>query len=153
MDNSVKYYMQRVDKTGYNVIDIEKEFMGLKVISCENINKIGKAKNIYIEQYPESDKLRVSLPTDDNYTNEATIINLKVAICGDSKTRQVILEDFSNYIRIGKHHYKDTFRFREFDFIVKDEIKISDEMYEGDNPYIILNVPLQNINGKTELSL
>jgi hypothetical protein len=37
----------------------------------------------------------------------------------------------------------------EFDFIVTDEIKVSDEKWHGSTPYVEIQVPMQNLNGET----
>ena len=59
-----KFYMQRCDKYGSpmsvpdgtpnkdlleNQIDLESYFVGLRYRSCQGLNTIGKAKNIYTE--------------------------------------------------------------------------------------------------------
>lgn len=153
--------MQRIDKTGYNVIDIEDEFQGLIYLNAKGMNDVGKAKNIYTETYADSDDLRVYVPESDtvfengrevdSYTNEATVITMSFAVVGDAYMRQLVIDRFESYLRHGVHLYKDNARNREFRFVVQDEIKVSDEKWHGNTPYIILEVPMQNLNGKTRL--
>ena len=80
----IKYCMQRLDDNVRNVIDLENDpdYVGLRYLKAEGMNTIGKSKNIYTEQYADSDRLRVYLPPDGNYANEATVVTMTfVVIC------------------------------------------------------------------------
>ena len=143
------HYMQRTDVVGYNIIDIEEQFDGLLYMRAEGMNDIGKSKNVYTEGYADSDRLRVHLPPDGNYTNEATKITMHFLVVGDAAQRQATIRAFENYVREGVHRYWDDARNLEFDFIVQDEIKVSDEKWHGSSPYVEIAVPMQNLNGKT----
>lgn len=144
------HYMQRIDVTDtLGEIDIEEQFSGLLYMKADGMNDIGKSKNVYTETYADSDELRVYLPNDGNYTNEATKITMHFLVVGDASQRQTTLANFTEYIRKGVHRYRDDARNLEFDFIVKDEIKVSDEKWHGSTPYVEISVSMQNINGKT----
>lgn len=147
-----KHYMQRIDEPGYTTMDLENEprWEGLRYLKATGFHDIGKPKNIYTEEYADSDALRVYLPLNDNYANEATVITMIFIVIGNAETRRNTIEDFCDYVRKGVHLYYDTARQMEFKFIVKDEIKISDEKWHGSQPYIELTIPMQNINGKTQ---
>jgi hypothetical protein len=118
---------------------------------AEGMNDIGKSKNIYTEGYADSDRLRVYLPNDGNYTNEATKITMHFLVVGDEASRQATIRAFETYVREGIHRYWDTARNLEFDFIVQDEIKVSDEKWHGSSPYVEIQVQMQNLNGKTRI--
>jgi hypothetical protein len=141
--------MQRTDVVGYNIIDIEEEFDGLLYMRAEGMNDIGKSKNVYTETYADSDRLRVYLPNDGVYTNEATKITMHFLVVGDEASMQATILAFETYVREGIHRYWDTARNLEFDFIVQDEFKVSDEKWHGSLPYVEIQVSLQNLNGKT----
>ena len=141
--------MQRTDVVGYNIIDIEEEFDGLLYMRAEGMNDIGKSKNVYTEGYADSDRLRVHLPPDGNYTNDATKITMHFLVVGAAAQRQATIRSFENYVREGIHRYWDDARNLEFDFIVQDEIKVSDEKWHGSSPYVEIEVVMQNLNGKT----
>lgn len=143
------HYMQRTDVVGYNIIDIEEQFDGLLYMRAEGMNDIGKSKNVYTEGYADSDRLRVHLPPDGNYTNEATKITMHFLVVGTASQRQTTIKNFRDYVREGIHRYWDDARNLEFDFIVQDEIKVSDERWHGSSPYVEIQVPMQNLNGKT----
>lgn len=143
------HYMQRTDVVGYNIIDIEEQFDGLLYMRAEGMNDIGKSKNVYTEGYADSDRLRVHLPPDGNYTNDATKITMHFLVVGAAAQRQTTIRAFDNYVRDGIHRYWDDARNLEFDFIVQDEIKVSDEKWHGSTPYVEIQVPMQNLNGKT----
>lgn len=143
--------MQRIDLPGYTERDLENdpEWAGLRYYKAEGINDIGKAKNVYTEEYADSDRKRVYLPPDDNYANEATVVTMTFLVIGDAERRQVTIDNFFEYVRKGVHRYWDNARNKEFDFIVTDEIKVSDEKWHGSNPYVEITLKLQNLNGKT----
>lgn len=143
------HYMQRVDINNEGRKDLENDFPGLLYMKADGLYDIGKSKNIYTEEYADSDRKRFYLPEDNNYANEGTKITMHFLIVGDAESRQTTLQNFLDYVRIGVHRYWDTARQREFDFIVTDEIKISGEKWHGSNPYIELSLPMQNIYGKT----
>lgn len=146
------HYMERVDVTdSLGQIDIEEQFSGLLYMRAEGMNDIGKSKNIYTEGYADSDRLRVYLPNDGNYTNEATKITMLFLVVGDEASRQATILDFEAYVKEGIHRYWDTARNLEFDFVVQDEIKVSDEKWHGSSPYVEIQVPMQNLNGKTRV--
>ena len=88
------HYMQRTDVVGYNIIDIEEQFDGLLYMRAEGMNDIGKSKNVYTEGYADSDRLRVHLPPDGNYTNDATKITMHFLVVGDKDSRQATILAF-----------------------------------------------------------
>lgn len=147
------HYMQRTDITS-SAINIENynNFAGLRYMKAEGMNDIGKVKNAYTETYADSDRLRVHLPSSNtaDYTNEATKITMHFLIIGNASQRQTTLKNFRDYVRTGIHKYWDDARNLEFDFIVTDEIKVSDERWHGSTPYVEIAVPMQNLNGKTK---
>lgn len=146
------HYMQRIDIPNQPLYDIEEEFKGVLYCKAEGMNAIGEAKNVYTEDYAESDKIRYYLPpTDDDYANKATVINMTFLIYGKPIERQRVYDRFTDYVRKGAHRYYDTARQRELRFIVKDEITVSDERWHGTTAYIEVTIPLQNIYGHTTL--
>lgn len=145
------HYMQRIDINGQSVYDIEEQFDGLLYMRAEGMNDIGKSKNVYTETYADRDRLRVFLPNNGTYANEATKITMHFLVVGDAEARQAIITDFYTYVRVGVHRYWDDARYLEFDFIVTDEIKVSDERWHGSSPYVEIQVTMQNLNGKTKV--
>ena len=143
------HYMQRVDIENQPTYDIEEQFSGLLYMKADGMNDIGKSKNVYTETYADSDRLRVYLPNNGNYTNEATKITMHFLVVGEEAQRQATLRNFYNYIREGVHRYWDDARNLEFDFVVQDEIKVSDERWHGSSPYVEIQIQMQNLNGKT----
>lgn len=146
------HYMQRVDITSPTqpTYDIEEHFSGLLYMRADGMNDIGKSKNVYTEGYADSDRLRVYLPNNGNYTNEATKITMHFLVVGEEAQRQLTIRNFYDYVRIGVHRYWDDARNLEFDFVVQDELKVSDELWHGSSPYVEIAVVMQNLNGKTQ---
>ena len=146
------HYMERVDITdSLGQIDIEEQFSGLLYMKAEGMNDVGDSMVIYTEKYPESDRLRVHVPPDDNYTNEATEIVMHFLVVGDALQRQATIKAFEDYVRKGIHRYWDDARNLEFDFVVKKKISVSDEKWHGSSPYVEIQVPMQNLNGSTRV--
>lgn len=147
------HYIQRIDIGGQSPIDIEDwdNCPGLRYMKSDGIFDIGKSKNIYTEEYADSDRLRVYLPPDNNYTHESTTISMTFLVIGDAETRQTTIENFLEEITTGVHRYWDDARNREFDFIVSDDVKISEERWHGSQPYAEITIPMKNLNGKTSV--
>lgn len=147
----IKYCMQRVDLPGQTEIDLENDpdYVGLKYMQAKGINTVGESKNVYTEQYADSDRLRAYLPPDGNYANKATVITMTFLVIGSAKRRQATIDNLYEYVRKGVHRYWDTARNREFDFIVTDEIDVSDEKWYGSQPYVEITLKMQNLNGST----
>jgi hypothetical protein len=156
--------MQELDIYGnvqnLNWDDIEEMFPNLRYMSATGIYDIGEAKNIYTEEYADSDRKRFYLPgtsdTDGNFVhnvtdiaNKSTVITMKFLIIGTPQERQTTITNFENYVRKGVHRYFDDARNQEFDFIVTDAIKVSDEKWHGSTPYVEIEVKMQNLNGST----
>lgn len=150
MGKSSKYthYIKRTDISGQTQYDIESHF-GVLYMEAKGLNDVGQSKNIYTETYADSDRLRVALPNDGVYTAQATKVTMKFLVVGVESERQTLITNFETYLREGVHTYWDTARYREFDFIVTDEIKVSDEKWHGSTPYVEITVNIQNLNGKT----
>lgn len=146
-----KHYFKRIDIDNQSAKDIENnpDWKGLRYMRADGLNDVGKSKNIYTEGYADIDRLRVSLPSNGVYANEATKITMRFLIVGNASGRGTTLRSLETYLKEGIHTYWDTGRNLEFDFIVTDEIKVSDEKWHGSMPYVELTVNMQNLNGKT----
>lgn len=96
------HWMQRVDITSPTqpIYDIESHFSGLLYMRTDGMNDIGKSKNVYTEEYVDSDRLRVYLPSDDNYTNEATKVTMHFLVVGDAAHRQSIIHGSTEKLHI-----------------------------------------------------
>lgn len=145
------HYIQRIDICGQDPIDLEDwaNCPGLRYMKAEGIHDIGESKNIYIEEYADSDRLRVYLPPDNNYTHKSTTVTMTFVIIGDAESRMATLENFLDEITKGVHCYWDDARNREFDFVVTDDVKISEERWHGNQPYAEISIPMKNLNGST----
>lgn len=147
-----KFYMQGITKRNEEFIDaeespkdLEKDFEGLRYIKCEGIENVGEVKNIYTEEYSDSDTLRVFMPTE--VYNKATSIKLTLLFVGEN--RQSVKDSFENYIRNGFHKYWDTARNKSFIFFFDEKISVSEEKWYGSTPYIECTYELKNIKGLT----
>lgn len=148
-DHGYKFYMQKCNR--YNVpIDVDKDlevdFDGLRYAKCEGLDTYGKAKNVYIETYADSDRVRAYV--SDKLTNDATKIKFTFYFVGEK--RKETYHEFVEWVRNEYTQYWDTARNRKFTFVIQDEIKPASEKWHGSTPYIELQLTVQNLNGKTE---
>jgi hypothetical protein len=130
--NDIKFYMQECDKNG--VLrgvrkNLEADFDGLRYMEAKGISKVGKVKNVYTEQYSDSNTLRTWHPSEngEETTHEATIIELKLLFYGEH--RRESYDEFNKYIRDGYLMYWDTLRGKKFMFMVIDSIDPSDDNF------------------------
>lgn len=152
--SDVKFYMQKCTKDGELVSgtlkDLETDFEGLRYVEAKGISKIGKVKNVYTEQYADSNTLRTWHPSEngEETTHEATTIQLKLLFYGDN--RRAIYDAFNEYIYDGYTKFWDNLRNKSFTFMVMEASEPSDDTFKGGVPYIICTWTLQNLKGKTE---
>lgn len=142
--------MQKCDRQG-NVIDgtlkdLEVDFEGLRYSKLTGVNTIGKPQNIYTEQYSEMNGVRVYVPNEVTNAN----YNLTLTLYFFGENRQLVYENFNEYIRNGFTKYWDTARNKEFVFMINSEIKPSAENWYEGKPYLGVNYTLVNINGITK---
>lgn len=152
--NDIKFYIQECTKDGAlidgTLKDLESDFDGLRYMEAKGISKVGKVKNVYTEQYSDSNTLRTWHPSEngEETTHEATTIQMKLLFYGEN--RRNTYEEFSKYIYGGYHYYWDTLRNKKFMFMVTEASEPSDDIFKGGVPYIICTWMLQNLKGKTE---
>lgn len=142
MAQEIKFYMQ---KDGDNTVkDLEKDFDGLRYQKCVGLNDKGKRKNIYTEEYSDSDTLRVW--QGDEVLRQATDITFSFVFAGE--TRHKAYDDFVAYVNNGKIHYWDTARNKEAYLVLISEVKIGDEDWYGSTPYFKVDFKFQNLWGE-----
>ena len=143
-----KFYMQKVDAEGKLIAntkkDLETDFNGLKYSQCVGLLAKGKRKNIYTENYADSDTLRVW--QGENVTREATTITFTFVFTGAS--RQSVFQSFYEYVKNGVISYYDTARMKEACLILVDNVEPSDDIFVGSTPYIKADFKFQNIWGE-----
>lgn len=159
MKSTYKFYIKTINKDGSTPTDsitkdLEEDYKRvvngqvvgqLRYKECKGLNTIGKPR-IYTEKYADSDRLRTHIPK--TLTHDATTIDLTLYFVGEK--RQEVFDEFNAFIGGGYRKYWDDARGKEFDFIVTDEISISNEMRYGSVPYFEVTYKLQNLNGKTK---
>lgn len=147
MEN-VKFYMQKVDANGELIADtlkdLEVDFLGMKYSKCEGLLNKGRRKNIYTEEYSDSDTLRVW--QGETVTREATNITFTFVFVGND--RQSVYESFYEYVKNGVISYYDTARMKEARLVLVDVIEPNDDIYKGSTPYIMGNFKFQNLLGE-----
>ena len=145
MSETINFYMQRVDIPDQPVMDLEKDFDGLRYTKAKGIDTIGESR-VYEETFAETDEVNVFIPSEP--VNKATKIEFTFFFLGEN--RRSVRDQFDEYIRHGIHKYWDTKRKKEIRFYVKDKIEPSEEKWYGDKPYIEVTYKVNNINGKAK---
>lgn len=142
----IKHYIQNADNANAAVIDIESFYQGLLYAKCEGLEAKGKRKNIYTEEYSDSDELRVWMGED--VCRAATTISFTFYFVG--KNRAEVMEKFYQDIKNGRFYYWDTKRLRKCLFVVIDEYKPSEDFYTKSTPYKKLDLKVQNLWGESK---
>lgn len=138
----IKHYFKKDNDA--TIKDLEKDFIGLKYCKCVGLEARGARKNVYTENYADSDEIRVWQGKD--VTREATEIVFTFYFLGDS--RQSIIDSFYEYIKNGLISYWDTKRYKKAYMIFKDKFTISEDMFVGSTPYKKVDVTFQNLWGE-----
>lgn len=144
-----KFYMQECDKKG-NLLanttakNLESDFEGLRYSKMEGIEATGEPKNIYTEEFTDSQRLRVFVP--ETICNKNTSITFTCYIFGEN--RHSVYDAFNAYIQSGFHRYWDTARNKYFVFFVNAAIKPEEDEWNGIG-YLEVVYTLTNIYGKT----
>lgn len=149
-EQGIHFYMQATDNygvaiAGAEIKDLEEDFEGLLYSKAEGLNKKGKVKNVYTEQYADSDRLRVHYPA--KVTREATAVTFTFYFMGENRYK--VYDDFYAYLTEGFRAYWDTARKKRLVFYAPNEYKPAEEMWYGGKPYLKLELQVQNIFGET----
>ncbi len=143
-----KVYMQKVDNSG-NLIDgtlkdLESDFSGLLYVECKGLLDKGKRKNVYIEEYADSDQVRVW--QGESVTREPTNITLTLYFRGNS--RQDTYDAFYEYVKNGIISYYDSVRLKEARLVLIDALEPKDDIFKGSDPFISASFKFQNLWGE-----
>lgn len=141
MIEDIRFYMQ---KDGEEAIDLEATFAGLRYSKCEGLLDKGKRKNVYTETYSDSDTMRVW--QGKTVTREATDITFKFYFVGEDK--QDGYDAFYEYVKNGAITYYDTKRKKEALLILVDALKVKEDFWKGDIPYIEVDFKFKNLWGE-----
>lgn len=138
----VLFYMKKeADETWIN---IESTYTGLRYKECKGLEDKGKPKNIYTESYADSDTLRVYMP--DVVLRESTTITFSFVFVGEN--RKSVYESFFAYVSNGKLYYYDTARKKKAYMILKEALTITEDVYKGSTPYMIVDFKFTNLWGE-----
>lgn len=148
MENGYHIYMRRFgtdsDET-QPVIDLEADFPGLRYKESKGLSAKGAPKNIYVEEYADSDRARVFIP--EEVCREATEITLTLLFVGED--RRKVFDDFYDYVKNGKFYYWDDVRKRKAAVVLNSAVEPSDDIFKGSDVYIQADFTFQNLYGQT----
>lgn len=150
MTKNYKFYMCKVDRDGVQTDkrDLERDFKGCRYRYCKGLETKGAPKNIYTEDYPEKDGLRVFHPSDildEIVRYKETEIELGLIFLGEE--RRASYESFCNYIRSSRIRYWDNARNRKVELILKSETAPTEDTLKGGVLYIDVAFKFTNVWG------
>ena len=145
-----KFYMKRFgtdDDASQVTKDLEVDFSGLRYKEASGLLSKGAPKNIYTEDYSDSDELRYYVP--EQICREATEVSLTFVFIGDDRNQ--VYEDFYAYVKEGPVYYWDTARKRRAALLLTEAVEVDDDIYKG-NPYIEVEFQFQNLYGEAPIT-
>jgi hypothetical protein len=142
-----KFYIQRDgENEGVDILS-HSDFKDSMVYSkCVGLLKKGKAKNKYIERFPETELINIW--EGDKLARENTMIALTLAFKGENRTKT--FDKFYDYVKKGNFYYWDNIRNKKAYLNLMEEVEPSDDIYKGNNPYIVATFNFTNLLGGTE---
>ena len=141
-------YTHYIQKEGEEVKNLETVFGNIRYMKCEGLNTKGKRKNVYTENFSDSDNLRVWMGED--VAREATKITLTLCFIGEEGDRKNAFDSLYNYIKNKKFYYWDTARLKKVCCVLVDEFKPIEEKWYGSTPYMTASISLQNLWGESK---
>lgn len=131
-----------------SIVNLENHasFNGLHYLSCKGLMDKGRRKNVYTEEYADSDKVRVWQGND--VTREGTVIEFEFAFVGESRARAY--DNFYTYVSQGLLWYWDDARKKKAEMVLIDAIAPSEDIFVGSTPYIKATFKFQNLKGECE---
>lgn len=147
--DSFKFYIQRIGIDDAP-IDVEATFHCLYV-KATGISENGKAKNIYTESYPETDRMRLYIPDEIAYDNTSIVISLLFPGYPDGGRMDVQDNEraFFEAVSGKKIEWHDNFRNRYVTLILIEAPKVTAETLYGGSRYRQMEYTFQNVYGRS----
>lgn len=143
-----KYFMSRfINSEWEKAVSLEDYFNCMKYCSCKGLSTKGKPKNIYTENYAETEELRVFIP--EAVVLENTDLEFTFAFKGIG--RRDMYDRFCEWLTGYKIRYWDTCRKRQVDMILMDAVETGDDSLYGSEPFMTATFKFKNLKGKTEI--
>lgn len=142
------FFMRRFgtsDDDNQPIINLEEDFPGLRYKEAKGLMTKGKPKNIYFEEYADSNKIRAYIP--DVICRESTEITMTFLFVGEN--RRKAYDDFYNYVSQGAVWYWDDARNKKVALILNAAVEPSDDIMKGSDLYIEADFVFKNIYGRT----
>ena len=157
-----KFYIQRYSRKHWNketsqydkedigeLIDIEEQFK-CKYVKFEGLSETGKVKNIYTENYAESEELRMYIPDEVLYEN--TDLSLTLLFAPDSANDSDVQNNeraFFEYVSGHKIEYHDTFSKRYVSLLLLNKPEVVGEVLYGGSRYREVKYTFKNLYGRS----
>lgn len=138
-----EFYMQIIrDPDTEQVMNLEKDFKGMKYVSCKGLLSRGKQR-MYTESWAEKSGVDVYLPIVT--TVDSTEITFEFVFVGESRMDTFL--SFTDYITGEKIRYWDNVRNMKVEIVLSEKVEPSDDILLGSTPYIKSTFKFTNING------
>lgn len=132
-----KFYIQGVDKDGTVLgqpVSLEEQIPGLKYVKCAGIESVGAPKNIYTEDYPEADGLRVYHPSDSGnaVTRKETSVALTLAFVDEGGAdHRASYWSFMDLVAHSRVYFWDTCRKKKMLLMLNKEVSPETDVVKG----------------------
>lgn len=136
-------YMQKEGEAAPK--DLESAFLGLKYYQSKGLSNKGEPKNIYYEEYADSERVRVYIP--ETVCLESTDITLTLYFKGEN--RRDVFDTFYAYIENGKILFWDDVRKRKVLMVLNGEVSLSDDIFIGSDVYMSADFTFKNLYGRS----
>lgn len=130
-------------------LDVESEF-NCKYVSFKGVSETGKVKNIYTENYAETEELRTFIPKDIVYENTELTLTLLFAPEGTTETDiQANERRFFEFVSGRKVEWYDTFRKRYVTLLLLNKPEVVNEVLYGGSRYRQVKYTFKNVFGRS----
>lgn len=144
--NEYKFFMTRlINNEWEKEISLEDYFNGMKYCSCTGLSTKGKPKNIYTENYAETEDLRIFLP--DSVIRENTDLEFEFAFKGEG--RRDMYDRFCDWITGYRIRYWDTCRERQVEMVLLEAVEPDKDYLIGSEPFMVAKFKFKNLRGST----
>lgn len=142
-----KFYISRyVDGSWEEGTDLESHFEGLHYLKCDGLSKYGEVKNVFTEDYAETDELRIYIPQKVSRKNT----DIEFEFVFDGENRRDTYHSFVDWLSGKKLKYWDTLRNRELEMILIESVEPEEDELYGSHPFIRVPFKFKNLRGQTE---
>ena len=146
-----RFYLQPVDMDGNTgtAVSIEDSFSGLHYRYCKGLETEGEVKNVYTEDYPEANGLRVFHPTDAESEVHHKETEIELCVLFEGNSRRDEFNRFRELLNSSRLYYWDTARHKKALLVLTSMTEPTEDVIKG-LEYIDVAFKFKNVWGITK---